>query len=389
MAGGVRPSSTAPSSPSRRDSTIDSDDVGDLCVLIGGNLVGLEVIASITHAVGLALTVVGAFYLLAKPRSPSGSLAALELLSYIVYLLCLGGWFSTALLRHSLFQLSSTIFEHLSPPAAFALIASTYTPFALINYGCVRGAWALLGVQWLVGVLGTIISSCSSTSSSSSNTRGGSGGGGDGGGMGRLLLLIYLLEGYSGSLLGLLLPQCLPTHAWYLLIASGVLFTCGVFFYSREKPLGGISRGISLWYGVIILACLLHFFAVFYYVAPPSGECFEAAERLGLAAGPHPSLQRQQGGDWGQSAGFGRATSGGGVDEQLYSSLLLNSGKPSDFFHLASELLQESSARVSSVSTAGKKVVVERLVVMLKDALRQLEQGGGGGNGGGGGGTDL
>jgi hypothetical protein len=92
--------------------------------------VGLEVIASITHAVGLALTVVGAFYLLAKPRSPSGPLATLELLSYIVYLLCLGGWFSTALLRHSLFQLSSTIFEEAHKAAEAALAEHKITSAA-------------------------------------------------------------------------------------------------------------------------------------------------------------------------------------------------------------------------------------------------------------------
>ena len=155
--------------------------------------------------------------------------------------------------------------------------------------------------------------------------------------------MIYLLEGYSGALLGILLPSCLPSGAWALLISGGILFSMGIFFYARERPVGGISRGISTWYAVIIVAAILHFLSVFWYVAQPTNLCFEAAARLGLATGPEPPFLPSTLASW-------------------------------DAVELMREVLADSSARFKSVSNAGRRLVTERLVEFPKDLLKQLDK---------------
>ena len=328
------------------------EDTLDIIVHIGGNLVRLEVLASLTHGVGLALTLVGACFLFAKPRSPAT--ASLELASYIVYMGGLGAWFLTALLRHSLFQLNYSIFQRLIPPAGFALVACTYTPFLLNAYACVSGAWVLLGLQWAMAGVGGLLGSYYSARHTARA-------------LSRAVVLLYLLQGYSGGLVGLLLPQCLPQGAWRLLLPGGALFTLGVYFYSREKPIGGISADKAAWYCVIIIAALLHFLAVYWYVAPPSQACYEAAARLGLAAGQAPGALPQQRGGGGGAAPGALPPHWEGLAEAMRA---------------AKEMMSESAERLSEVSTAGKRAVVERLVGMLRDVIAQLEGGGGGARGG-------
>jgi hemolysin III len=250
----------------------DVEDTLDLSVLIGSNLIRLEVVSSVIHAVGLVLTVFGAFPLIDKGRRADAGPA--ELLSYVIYLSGLLGWFSTALLRHSLFQLGSTVLARLTPPAAFVLIASTYTPFLLNSFSCVHGAWLVLSALWALAVLGSAAASALPTLTG-----------------GRLLLILYLLEGYSGAALGALLPTCLSPAAWRLLFSGGACFSAGVLFYWRGRPPGGLAPTLPLWYAFVLTGAALHFFAVLWYVEAPSQRCFEAAAHLGLAAGPEP-------GDW-------------------------------------------------------------------------------------------
>ena len=328
------------SSSSSSSSPVLEEDTLDISVHIGGNLVRLEILASVTHGLGLALTLVGAFFLLSKERAPATS--TLELTSYIVYLVGLAAWFLTALLRHSLLQLagSTTILQRLVPPAGFALVACTYTPFLLQSYACVSGAWVLLGLQWAMAALGGFLGSCYSGSASSQ-------------GLTRLVMLLYLLQGYVGGIVGLLLPQCLDKGAWSLLLPGGFLFTLGVFFYSREKPLGGISIDRAVWYGIIIVACLLHFLAVYLYVGPPTQVCYDAAAALGLAAGQEPRQAL-------------------GAPAAQWETL-------AEGMRVARELLAESAERFQDVSNAGKRLLMQRLVSLLRDLLLQLEGGAGAG----------
>jgi hemolysin III len=298
----------------------DVEDTLDLSILIGSNMVALEVISSVIHAVGLIFTVVGAFPLIEKGRRADAG--PVELLSYVIYLAGLGGWFSTALLRHSLFQLGSSVLTRLTPPAAFVLIASTYTPFLLNSFACVHGAWLVLGALWAVAVLGSAAASALPLAGS------------------RLLLLLYLLEGYSGAALGALLPGCLSPAAWRLLLSGGACFSAGVLFYARAKAPGGLTPTLPLWYAFVLLGAALHFLAVLWHVEAPSQRCFEAAAHLGLAAGPEP-------GDWEHVAGSAR------------------------------DVLANASHRLS---LAGRQAVAET----LRELLRQVEGGAGDGGGGAG-----
>jgi hemolysin III len=286
-------------------------------VIIGGNFVAQEVASSIIHGVGLLLTVVGAFPLLSKGRRGADGI---ELLSYAIYLAGLLGWFATALLHHSLFQLSYNFFRSIIPGAAFVLIAATYTPFLLNTFSCVRGSWLLLGLVWGMAAAGTAVASTCL----------------QGRHMRLVLMLLYLLQGYSGSVIGILLPSCLPRSAWQLLLGGGALFTSGIFFYTRrERP--DVSPSVPVFYALVIAAAALHFLAVLWYVDKPSEACFADATSLGLAA-VQPELSS--------------------LSSSL-SSLSSSSSSAQDF--------------LLNTTRAGRRAVFENLAAVLRELLKQVE----------------
>lgn len=247
--------------------TADDGDSLDITVQIGGNFVVMEVFSSAVHAVGLLLTVLGAFPLLAKARHGD----AVEVAAYTIFIGGLAFWWATGLLSHSLNQFSHNVFRRMTQPAAFLLIACTYSPFLLISLRLVRGAWGFLAFVFAIASLGAL---AASTCPPTNRTR-------------MLLLVLYLICGYVGVAAQALLPSCLPASAWQLLYAGGALFTIGVLVYARNRP---TNATLPLWYFCVLCGTVLHYIAVLRYVETPSAssQCVVDAIALGLAADPAP-----------------------------------------------------------------------------------------------------
>jgi len=114
----------------------------------------VELANSITHGVGLVLSIAG-FAVLLTLAVMHGS--ALRIVSCAIYgstLICV---YAASTLYHGIaaprFKRALKIFDHC---AIYLLIAGTYTPFLLVNLGGGWG-WSLLGVIWGLAMAGILL----------------------------------------------------------------------------------------------------------------------------------------------------------------------------------------------------------------------------------------
>lgn len=125
------------------------------------------------------------------------------------------------------------------------LIAGTYTPFALIALGGVRGWW-LFGAIWALAILGSALQ-CTSRRERVAPRIG-----------------LYLVMGWLGLLTFGPLTARLGPGGTTLLLAGGAAYTLGVPFYLwRRLPYHDV-----LWHTFVLAGSTLHFFAVLWYVLP-------------------------------------------------------------------------------------------------------------------------
>src|SRR3984893_4749521 len=113
-----------------------------------------ELVNSITHGVGLVLSIAG-FAVLLTLAVMHGS--APRIVSCAIYgstLICV---YASSTLYHGItaprFKHVLKIFDHC---AIYLLIAGTYTPFLLVNLGSGWG-WSLLGVIWGLAMTGILL----------------------------------------------------------------------------------------------------------------------------------------------------------------------------------------------------------------------------------------
>jgi len=134
-----------------------------------------------------------------------------------------------------------SIFQLIDHSAIFLLIAGTYTPFTL---GPLRGAWGwtILALVWTLAILGVILKSVHGTEQRK-----------------KLSMTLYLGMGWLilVAFRPLILHVPTPSLAW--LMAGGIAYTGGVFFYVSKR-----SRYTHfVWHLFVLFGTTCHFLAVF------------------------------------------------------------------------------------------------------------------------------
>jgi hemolysin III len=134
-----------------------------------------------------------------------------------------------------------SVFQVIDHSAIFLLIAGTYTPFTL---GPLRGAWgwAILALIWTLALCGVILKSVGGTQ----RRRG-------------LSLTLYLGMGWLIVLAFRPLFLHVPAIALAWLLAGGVAYTTGVFFFVSKRR----RYRHFVWHLFVLLGTGCHFFAVF------------------------------------------------------------------------------------------------------------------------------
>jgi len=206
--------------------------------------VGEEIANSVTHGVGLVLSIA------ALPV-----LVAVAAVRHDTWQVVAGSIFASTLIA---LYAASTVYHALPPSKAkkvfrvidhsaiYLLIAGTYTPFTL---GVLRGGWgwSLFGVAWGLAALGVVFKTTLGFRYP------------------RLSTAIYVLMGWM--ILFAIKPAIalVPRAGLLWLLAGGLCYTGGVYFYSRDR----LRYGHAIWHLFVLAGSACHFVAVLGYAGGP------------------------------------------------------------------------------------------------------------------------
>lgn len=200
-----------------------------------------EIANSISHGIGLAVAVVGAIFLIlrATRHGDTGFTVGTSVFCATIIILYL-----TSTLYHALpTGKAKRVFRIIEHSAIFLLIAGTYTPFTL---GVLRGAWGwtLFGLIWGIAAIGVVLKMFYQTAHM------------------RLSTGLYLAMGWVIVIAADPLFDRVPTEGLLWLLAGGLSYTAGVFFFAIDSRL---RYGHLIWHLFVIAGTLCHYFAVYWY----------------------------------------------------------------------------------------------------------------------------
>jgi len=204
---------------------------------------GEEIVNSLTHGIGAALSVVGLVVLVvlaARQGDPW------RVVSFAIYGSTLIILYLASTLYHSLQRPRiKGIFQIIDHTTIYLLIAGTYTPFLLVS---MRGAWgwSLLGVIWGLAILGIAFQTLFVRR------------------QGIFSILTYILMGWL-CVIGLreMIASISPEGLIWVAV-GGVFYTTGVIFYVWHR----LPYNHAIWHLFVLAGSASHFFAVLFYVLP-------------------------------------------------------------------------------------------------------------------------
>jgi hemolysin III len=195
---------------------------------------GEEIANAVIHGIG-ALLSVAALTLLVLRGSDSWAVVSFAIYGASLILL-----FAASTLYHALTHGGAKrVFQVFDHGAIYLLIAGTYTPFCLVP---LRGAWGwtLFGIEWGLAILGITLYAVGVKA------------------LKKIEVAVYILMGWCIVVGWTPLYRSVSGATLFWLIAGGVFYTAGTFWY-RQK----IKRGTHVTWHVFVLAgAVAHFWAI-------------------------------------------------------------------------------------------------------------------------------
>lgn len=195
-----------------------------------------ERLNSLTHGVGAVASAVGGVGLIALAAGQGDPGLVVGVVLFAVGLVVL---YSVSALFHGLrsprWRSRLQVLDH---SAIYLLIAGTYSPFML---GPLRGpwGWSLFGVVWGLAVAGTVFKLVAA------------------GRFRRLSTALYLVMGWLAVIVAVPVVLRLPGVTLGWLVAGGVAYTVGTWFYHREW-----RYAHTVWHAFVLAGSLGHGLAV-------------------------------------------------------------------------------------------------------------------------------
>ena len=209
--------------------------------------IGEEIANSVTHGVGVVLSI-GGLAILTAFASVLGN--AWHIVSSSIFGATLILLYASSTLYHSI-QLPRVkrILQVIDHSAIFLLIAGTYTPFTLVT---LRGAWGwtIFGVVWGLAVTGIIFQ------------------------VTRLRkwpvisLALYVGMGWAVIVATKPLLAAIDPRGLLLLLLGGLSYTAGIVFYVWRR----LPYHHAIWHIFVLAGSAFHFFAILFYVIPLAGS---------------------------------------------------------------------------------------------------------------------
>ena len=202
-----------------------------------------EIANSVTHGLGVALSVAGLVVLVVLASLHA---TVWHVVSFSVYGASLVLLDTSSTLYHSFRSPRlKQVFHSLDHSSIYLLIAGSYTPFVLVN---LRGSWgwSLFGVIWGLSLAGVLMKAFFT---------------------GRFKILstsIYLLMGWLIVIAIKPLMHALPAGGIAWLAAGGLTYTAGAVIYMWKA----IPYHHAIWHLFVLAGSICQYFAVLFYVLP-------------------------------------------------------------------------------------------------------------------------
>jgi len=201
---------------------------------------GEEIANSISHGLGFVLALVGTPVLIvaATRRGTLSDLVAVSVFAAAMALMYLSSTIYHALPRGR----AKDAFHVLDHAAIYLLIAGTYTPFTL---GVLKGGWGwtLFGLVWGLAAIGVVTKMAAGIRWHGLST------------------LVYVVMGWLVLIAAKPLWDSLPLAGLLWLLAGGLAYTAGVYFYVRKD----LRYGHLVWHLFVLAGTVCHFVAVWKY----------------------------------------------------------------------------------------------------------------------------
>jgi hemolysin III len=202
--------------------------------------VGEEIANSISHGLGFVLAVAGAPILIvtALRQGTVADVVAVSVFAASMALLYLSSAIYHALPTGRI----KNVFHVLDHAAIYLLIAGTYTPFTL---GVLRGGWGwtLFGMVWGLAAFGVLLKVFAGIRWNGLSTA------------------LYVGMGWLIVIAAKPLWESLPMAGLAWLLAGGLAYTAGVYFYLRKT----LRFGHFVWHLFVVAGTACHFVAVWKY----------------------------------------------------------------------------------------------------------------------------
>jgi hemolysin III len=204
-----------------------------------------EIFNSVSHLAGSVFAVAGlAVLLVTAIHSGDGW----KITSFAVYGVTLVALYLFSTLYHGLSGRSKRIFRKLDHTSIYVLIAGTYTPFALVSLRGLTG-YVLLGIVWALAAAGILQEFLLTRR------------------IRALSVSLYLLMGWLALAVFLPLLRAIGPAGMTLLVAGGLLYTIGVFFYLVDEK---YAHSHGVFHLFVLGGSILHFLVVLLFVAGAS-----------------------------------------------------------------------------------------------------------------------
>ena len=207
-----------------------------------------ELANTLSHALGALLSVLGLTYLLVKTLfgEQASGINVFQLLSVIIFGLSLIALYSASTLYHAArCPNKKNTFKMWDHCAIYLLIAGTYTPFLLISMRDSVG-WHFFAIIWGIALFGIL-------PKLKFKHR-----------FHLLRVATYVLMGWLVVLSYDELQAALPSMGLNLLIAGGLVYTLGVFFYLNTR----LPYSHAIWHLFVLGGSVCHYLSIYYYVLP-------------------------------------------------------------------------------------------------------------------------
>ena len=139
------------------------------------------------------------------------------------------------------------VFRIMDHCTIFLLIEGTFTPYCLVairSYSIALG-WTMFGIIWATAIVGITLTAVNLNKFK------------------KLGMILYLVMGWAVLIAFKGIWNSVPKRGILLLVAGGIVYTIGAILYEKGKKHKYMH---SIFHFVVLLASLLFFFSIFFYV---------------------------------------------------------------------------------------------------------------------------